>query len=163
MAGRGVLFAITEETTSALLAASSDEAVMEIVERIEEEWNEAYVAETDKAWDAMHRTLSDGSLDNEAGEYPLNRTIFGGKHLHEGDDYIVALVPKDEVPDVARALASIDEKTFRDRYHRLVPKAYALEYGDDDLDYTWENFGDVAELYARAARDGCAVIFTVDQ
>ena len=84
-----------------MLAASSDIAVMAIIERVREEWNEHYLAETDKAWDAMHRALTDGSLDPNGGSFPLNRVILGGRHLHQGSGYIVALVPKDEVPDVA--------------------------------------------------------------
>jgi hypothetical protein len=38
----------------------------------------------------------------------LQFSIVGGKHLHQSDDYIVALVPKNEVPTVARALAERD-------------------------------------------------------
>jgi len=163
MGCRGVLFAIDDETVAALLAAEDDEEVVELVEEIEEAWEDDFVAETDKAWDAMHRALSDGSLDPAAGTPPLNRAILGGQHLHEGDDYLVALVAKDEVAAVAAALAAIDEAAFRDRYRRLVPRDYAPEYGDDDMAYTWENLEDVAALYARAAAAGRAVIFTVDQ
>lgn len=94
MGCRGVLFAISDVTVAALLAAKSDEDLMEIVESIEEDWDEQFTAETDKAWDAMHRALSDGSLNPEGGSSPLNRAVLGGKHLHQGDEYIVALVTK---------------------------------------------------------------------
>jgi hypothetical protein len=163
MGCRGVLFAVSEETVRALLGASSDDEVMAIVEAVEEAWDREHLCETDKAWDAMHRALSDGSLDPTAGEYPLNRAILGGKHLHHGDDYIVALVRKNEVPEVAAALAKIDEAAFRDRYLRIVPKDYAPEYGEQDLAYTWANVQDVTAFYARASSDGLAVVFTVDQ
>jgi hypothetical protein len=163
MAGRGVLFALTDDTAESLLAASSDEQVMEIVESVEEAWDEENVAETDRAWNAIHRALADGSLDPAGGSYPLNRAIFGGKHLHRGDHYIVAFVAKSEVGDVARALAAISQEGFRERYHRLVPKDYAPEYGDEDLEYAWEWFGRLPGFYARAAQDGRAVIFTVDR
>lgn len=163
MACRGVLFAIDDVTAAALLAAESDEDVMEIVERIEEAWDEAFLAETDKAWDAIHRALSDGSLDPSAGEFPLNRAILGGRHLCSEEDYIVSFIPKHEVPDIARALAAIDDDAMRARYDTIVPRDYAPEYGDDDRDYTVENFRDVADLYDRAAKAGRAVIFTVDQ
>jgi hypothetical protein len=163
MACRGVLFAVMEEEAHQLLAADSDDDVMSIIEEIEEAWDEEHLAQTDKAWDAMHRALSDGSLDPEAGEAPLKLAILGGRHLHEGEDYLVSFVAADQVPEVARALAQIDEKAFAERYRRLVPKDYAPEYGDQDLDYTWSNFCDVAKLYAVAAREGRAVVFTVDQ
>lgn len=163
MGSRGVLFAIDDTTTKRLLAARSDGALMKIVEAIEEEWDDEFLTETDKAWDAMHRALSDGTLTPTGGSFPLNRALLGGKHLHRGDEYIVALVTRDEVPAVARALASIDDAAMRRRYQELVPRDYAPEYGDDDREYTVETFRDVVDLYARAARAGRAVIFTVDQ
>src|SRR5690349_17131207 len=98
MGCRGVLFAITDERVEALLGAGDDAELMGVVEEIEEAWETPFVAETDKAWDAIHRALTDGSLDNGGGEAPLNRAILGGTHLHQGDDYIVALVPSAEVP-----------------------------------------------------------------
>jgi hypothetical protein len=163
MGCRGVLFAITDDTVDDLLAASDDVALDALIERIEDAWEDPFVAETDKAWDAMHRALSDGSLNVEAGTFPLNRAILGGTHLHEGDEYIIALVPKHDVPAVASALAAIDDASMRERYDRLVPRDYSPNYGDEDREYTVGYFRAVAELYERAAKAGRAVIFTVDQ
>jgi len=163
MACRGVHFAIDDETTGRLLAAQSDDALMEIIEEIEEAWDEAFLAETDHAWDAMHRALSDGSLNVKGGTFPLNRTILGGQHLHQGEDYIVSLVPKDEVPAVAGALAAIDDAAMRQRYDQIVPRDYDPDYGEEDREYTVGYFRGVVELFARAAEAGRAVIFTVDQ
>lgn len=163
MACRGVLFAIDDERVQALLDAEDDEEVMTIVEEIEEAWDTDRLAETDKAWDAMHRALSDGTLDFSGGEAPLSRVILGGTHLFEGDEYIVSLVRREDVPEVARALAAIDEAGFRERYFRLVPSDYAPEYGEDDFEYTWSNLRDVVALYQRASAEGLAVVFAVDQ
>jgi hypothetical protein len=107
--------------------------------------------------------LHPGDLEVGGGPAPLNRAILGGRHLYQGDDYIVALVAEQDVPGVAQALASIDEEGFRERYLRLVPPHYAPEYGEEDLAYTWSCLRDVAALYARAAAEGRAVVFTVDQ
>lgn len=163
MGARGVLFAIEDETVDALLAADDDAAVNAIIEEIEEAWETPFVAETDKAWDAMHRALSDGSLDVDGGRFPLNRAILGGTQLYSGDDYIVALVPKTDVPAVARALAKISDAAMRKRYDTRVPRDYAPEYGAADRDYTIANFRAVVDLYRRAAKAGRAVIFTVGQ
>jgi hypothetical protein len=82
-------------------------------------------AEIDKAWDAIHRALTDGTL--EPGAFPLGRAILGGRQLHRGDDYIVALVTKLEVPAVAGALATTPRparlrllRRRRSRLHRGV-------------------------------------------
>ena len=40
--------------------------------------------ESDKAWDAMHRTLSDGERTRDGSEYPLNDVVLGGEVLHTG-------------------------------------------------------------------------------
>ncbi|MEO8702794.1 MAG: DUF1877 family protein [Kofleriaceae bacterium] len=159
----GVLFAITDKTVAELLAADDDDEIVEIIAGIEEAWDKNFLCETDKAWDAMHRALSDGTLDYEAGTPPLNRALLGGRQLCEGDDNIVVLVEKAEVPEVARALAAIDAAEMRRRYNEIVPRDYAPEYGDDDREYTVTNFLDVVKLYQRAAKAKRAVIFTVDQ
>ena len=82
----GVHFALTEKQLQLLTEASGDEELRAVIEGIEEEeWDESYTQETDKAWDAIHRCLSDGSLNPGAGSYPLNRTILGGSHLYQGE------------------------------------------------------------------------------
>jgi hypothetical protein len=156
------LFAIDDATTARLLAAKTDAAVLEIIWALDRE-NKTLREPIDKSWDAMHRALSDGSLDSSGGTFPLNRAILGGKQLHRGDEYIISLVTKDEVPSVANALASIDDDEMRRRYREVVPEDYAAEYGDEDREYTVEYFRSVADLYARAASAGRAVLFTVDQ
>jgi hypothetical protein len=59
---RGVLFAIDQEELQALRQATSDSEVQAVVAAIEERWDERFLAETDKAWDAIHRCLTDGTL-----------------------------------------------------------------------------------------------------
>lgn len=163
MAHRGVHFAIDQPTIARLLeAVGNDEALMLVIEQIEESWDEKYVAESDKAWNAIHRCLTDGQLFYENGEYPLNRCICGGKQLHAGDDYTVSYVAPEEVKDVAAALLPITPDWFRERYANVLPEDYAPEYGQEDLEYTWSWFQNVRQVFARAAADGRAMIFTVD-
>ena len=80
MAARGVHFAITSDQLARVLAASNDDDLMQVIEQIEEAWDKDNLAESDKAWDAIHRCLTDGSLLYESGEYPLNHVICGGRH-----------------------------------------------------------------------------------
>jgi hypothetical protein len=163
MACLGVFFAITSEQASAFQAAPGDEALMELVEAIEEAWDEDNLAECDKAWDAMHRLLTDGALEFGNGPEPLRHCVLGPNQLHDEDDYIVSLVSPDEVKAVARALMGITEASFAERYRTIVPHDYAPEYGDEDRDYTWEHFQGVRELYQKAAKRDRFVLFTVDQ
>jgi len=164
MTARGVHFAITSEQQTKLLVASNDDDLMEIIEQIEEAWDKDHLAESDKAWDAIHRCLTDGSLLYESGEYPLNHVICGGRQLLQGEDYVVSLVTPDQVRDVSAALAPLTEDWMRARYFSLLkPDSYDGKIGDEDFDYTWTWFENVRDLYREAAASGRAVIFTVDQ
>lgn len=163
MACRGVHFALSEEDAGRLLAAEDNPAVMAIIGEIEEAWDEAWLAESDKAWDALHRCLSNGTLYYDEGEYPLNRTVLGGKHLYDGDDYVVAYVAPNEVTDVAAALAPIAEADFRARYDLIDDDEYDGEKGPEDFKDTWTSFVAVRDLYRKAAAAGRSVVFTVDQ
>jgi hypothetical protein len=163
MASRGVHFAITSDDLARLLAASNDVELMEIIEEVEERWDKEHLAESDKAWDAIHRCLTDGSLLYESGEYPLNHVICGGRQLHEGEDYTVALVTPEQVKDVATAIELVSENWLRERYFSLLkPDDYDGEIGEDDFGYTWEWFQRIRDLFRKAAGTGRAVIFTVD-
>lgn len=164
MAGRGVHFAIRKEQYEKLLAVESDDELKEIIqEEIEEEWDEEWLRETDKAWDAIHRSLTDGKLGYENGNYPLNAVILGGEQLYGGDDYIVALVKPEQAIEVAEALKSIDKEFFKEGYDKIDREDYDGPHGADDFEYTWEWFKGLQELFEKAGNTGRAIIFTVDQ
>lgn len=163
VASRGVHFALTRADEDRVLTAADDEALMEVVEDIEERWERGFVAETDKAWDAIHRCLTGGALAFDGGTYPLNRAVLGGRQLYDGDDYIVCYVPADEVRDVAAALEPLGEAWLRSRYFALDPGDYGAEHSDEDFEYTWDNFIGMRDFFVEAAGRGRAVLFTVDQ
>jgi hypothetical protein len=155
----GVHFAITVEQEKLLLDADGDDdAVSEIVSDLEEEWeDDTLKVDTDKAWDAIHRCLTDGSLGPDAGDRPLSLAVAGGRHLH--DEMYVVHVTAGEVRDVATALLAIDEPWLRARFGDFDDD-YAGAADDQDFEYTWSNFVDVRGFYQRAAAAGRAVVFT---
>lgn len=164
MGSLGVLFAIDDDVAGRLRrAVGDDEAVMEIVEEIEESWDRGSLGETDKAWDAIHRALTDGGLEWANGDYPLNHAILGGLLVTSGEEYIAVLKSPDQVRDVALAIGVIDDDAMAERYTTIVPSDYAPEYGDDDREYTVGWFGNVRDLFRNAADSGRWVLFTVDQ
>jgi hypothetical protein len=155
MPARGVHFAMTADQFARLLAARGDEQVMAVVEDIEEAWDKEFLAESDKAWDAMHRCLTDGSLLYENGEYPLNHCICGGRQLFEGEDYTVSLVTPEQVKDVASALEPVSKAWLRERYFSLLKQEeYEFEIGDEDFEYTWDWFQNVRELFTTPFEPG---------
>ena len=161
MTARGVHFAIDSDQAKRLLAAEDDDELISIVEEIEEEWDGAF--ESDKAWDALHRSLSNGTLDPEEGEPPLNTVFFGGKVLNQDDDYHVVLITPREVSEIATALAKVTEPWLRSRYDALEFPDYEGEKSDEDFAYTWSSFQGLPKFFSRAAKDKRHVIFTVSQ
>jgi hypothetical protein len=164
MACRGVHFALTDEDAKRVLAAAGDnEALIELIqEDIESRWDTDWLAETDKAWDAIHRCLTDGRL-SFASSTPRHLCILGGRQLYDGDDYIVSFITPEQVKEVARAIADIDEAWMRARYFAIPASDYGCPLTDDDCGYTWSLFQGVQALYQKAAAAGRAVMFTVDQ
>ena len=167
MSCRGVHFALTNVQVDALKAQSSDPVRLEFVqEDLEETFFAEHpdlVAETDKAWDAIHRVLTDGRLEYDRDPYPLSHVILGGERLYQGDDYIMTLKTPDQVRDVAAALGAVTEPDFRARYMALDPDEYDGEIGQEDYEYTWSWFSRLREFWLRVADRDVHVLFTVDQ
>jgi len=163
----GVHFALSEEEVGQLRSFSSEQERLEhLQESIEEAYLEEFrefTAESDKAWDALHRALADGELTWEGGTYPLNHAVLGGELLYTQDDYIMSLKDPAQVRDIAGALEAMDRDELRRRYFAIDADGYDSELSEEDFEYTWESFEDVRDLYARAAKEGRYVLFTADQ
>lgn len=158
MTQRGVLFAIDDETLARLGEAESDAAVLAIVDALEERWDE--VCELDKAWDGLHRILTDGRLTFENGRPPLAWAILGGTRLLGGDDRIVTAKGADQVIAIDRALRGWD----RARAHQAYRKLPREDYGDldeEDFAYLWAYFEPMRRFYREAAALERAALFSV--
>jgi hypothetical protein len=164
MACRGVHFALTADDVQHLLAAvGDDDAVLEFIqEDIEERWDEDWLQETDKAWDAIHRCLTDGSLSFDAIT-PRHKCILGGRQMYSGDDYIISFLTSDEVREVAQAIAPFGEAELRDRYFKIDEEDYGVPVSDQDFEYTWGWFEPLKAFFVKAADAGRPVVFSVDQ
>jgi hypothetical protein len=162
----GVHFAIDDSTVRKLRSFTTDEDRLDyVVEELEEEFfahEEQWLAQTDKAWDAIHRSLTDGDIEWDNGTYPLGHVILGGERVYFGDDYVMVLKTPQEVRDVAAALPNVTEESFREGYSHIDGSDY-LEKGEDDFGYTWHWFCGLRDFFTRAAGAGRYVLFTADQ
>ena len=169
MACRGVHFALEPNDVAKLRAAGGNDEVVDIVfEEFEAQWDGEWLCQTDKAWDAIHRCLTDGLLETDGEPYPLALSILGGEQLYQSDspysqEYFICLVDESQVSDVAEALGAITKEEFRKRYFDLDPEQYDGDIGEEDWEYTWNWFEPLATFFAKAAEAGRAVLFTVDQ
>lgn len=167
MSCRGVHFALSELEIARLLSFQNGrDRVSHLFEVIEEEYfdgDKQHVGETDKAWDAIHRTLTDGTLSWDAGAYPLNHVILNGELLDAGDDFIMSLKTPGEVKDIAAAVVAITQEAFRRGFDAIDSTDFGFDVDDEEFDYTWHWFENLRDFYQRAATSGRYVLFTVDQ
>lgn len=164
MACRGVHFALTDDQRTQLLALveSLGDVIGYIQEDIEEQWDTDWLCETDKAWDAIHRCMTDGTL-SEDDSTPFHWCILNGLQMYVGNDYIVSFVDALNVKQVADAIAPLNESDFRTRYNAIDESGYGMPLSDEDLEYTWSYFTALRDLFARAATANRSVLFSVDQ
>lgn len=163
----GVHFALTEAQAHQLAGFESDaDRLVFLQEKIEEtifDESPELAGESDKAWDAIHRCLTDGNLAYDNGEFPLSHVVLGGVPLYYEADYIMSLKNPEEVGKVAVALNEITEPWLRERYFKIPEKDYGVSLSDEDFQYTWEWLANIKALYAKAAERGTYVLFTADQ
>jgi hypothetical protein len=162
----GVHYAITQDEVSMLKGFKSDAKQLEYLQsEIEEVYfgdHPNLMTESDKAWDAMHRALTDGTLTYDRNK-PRSLTVIGGEGLYYKDDYIMSLKTPIEVREVADAISKITKEEFRAGYDRIDEARYGFSKSPDDFEYTWDWFLKVTAFYQEAARENRYVLFTADQ
>lgn len=173
--GGGNIFVVGGDSGSDDIGAEMAEAFGSGLVRIESKEipqsdpSEPTYAETDKAWDAIHRCLSEwspevnGGVLDEQGSPPLNLCILGGRKVMDSENrYIIKLIEPDQVGQLSAALEPITKDWMRERYFKYCDGA-GPEFGEDDFEYTWQWFVPLRDFFAGTASTDRAVIFTVDQ
>ena len=162
----GIHFAIDQPIAARLLAFATDKERQDYVtEELEEEFfknQRPWLAQTDKAWDWIHRALTDGELDWANGSYPLNHVILGGRRIYNQNDYVMILKSPDTVRDVSNQIHSITKEKFRESFKKIDERN--LEQGRElDFLYAWEWFQQLPDFWTRAAEANRYILFTTDQ
>ena len=133
-----------------------DEASLAFVDELEDRWDTYYLQQTDKAWDAIHRCLADGTLTWAGGEWPLNGAILGS-------DYIIMFLDDQDVAEIADALDEVTQPWFRDRFFALPAHGYEGRADETGFDYTWYWFERMRAFFRKTADEGRQIVFTADQ
>lgn len=163
MACRGYFLALDGPCIALLLSAVGDDRrVIEVIKELDmtDVPDECGV---DKAWDGIHRCLTEGRLGGEDGSYPLNAVVLGGLPLHQGEDYVVSYNTPAEVREVTAALADHDMTPFLAKFWALDPDDYGAVVDQRELDYLTSNLREITAFYQRAAQADWASVFVVDQ
>jgi hypothetical protein len=163
MACRGYFLALDEPLIAQLLAQDgNDEQLIEVIQELDMT-SAPDECGVDKAWDGIHRCLTEGKLGSEDGTYPLNAVILGGLPLHQGDGYIVSYNTPAEVREVAAALTDLDLGPFIARYWTLDADEYGVLIDQEGLTYLTYYLKEITAFYQRAAQAGWASVFVADQ
>jgi Domain of unknown function (DUF1877) len=155
MACRGYFLALDEPCIALLLAQDgNDEQLIQVIKEDLDMNAAPDECGVDKAWDGIHRCLTEGKLGGEDGTYPLNAVVLGGLPLHQGDDYVVSYNTPAEVREVTAALSDLDLAPFIARYWTLDPDDYGAAIDQDGLEYLTYYLREITAFYQRAAQAG---------
>lgn len=129
-----------------------------------EEW-EDNILNIDKAWHAIHFTLTgcayEGEEENILSQLVLGGTPVNGEDLGYGP---ARLLDRDTVRQMAEALEEWDEALFRKSFNMEEMRendVYPMINGEDEgvfYTYVWENFAGLKEFFKKAAEEGQSII-----
>jgi|SRR5580765_676615 len=163
----GAHFALDDRSMRKLRSFKSKQELLDyFIDEVEEDYfntQSEWLAETDKSWDAIHRSLTDGQFGWNNGTYPLNHVIMGGERMYDGDDYILVLKTPHQIRDVATALAPLTRKQLRQGYSLINTENCDWEPSEEDFEYVWSFFPPLQQFFARAAAAERFVVFSADQ
>jgi hypothetical protein len=163
----GVLFSLDKMEVDKFKSFSTDEEkldyLQEEIEKIYFEQKPEHVAELDKSWDALHRSLTDGKLEYTNGQFPFNHVILGGEILYTAGDYILTLKTPEQVKEIAIAIEQLEKNALRDGYRKIDEDDYGSPLTEEDFEYTWEWMERTKDFWTTAAANNRHVLFTVDQ
>ena len=155
--------AITKEELDKLRAVPRADRVPDYLDEMEQEDS----CDLDKAWDAIHRALTNGRLEYGGKNPPGCWIILGGEVLRgdrEGEeDYIVTCKNPYQAKRIYQFLQELTEETFRELYFAIDPEEYGFELSEEDFEYTWYYLSDSIPFWKNAAEKQLWVLFDVDQ
>ena len=163
MVGPGYHIALTREHAKRLFGIKADAELRQYLDELKElpeMTRSGRVLSSGILWDPIHRCLTDGELDPAGGDFPLNHAVLGGKQLHQGSDYIAALVRPDMTQFIADALGELEEEDTRKKFFALPPDSYSQPIDEKHFMQMWLMLQDLKVFFEAAAENLEAVVFT---
>jgi hypothetical protein len=154
---RCTFFRLGRDQAKQLFACRTPEALRSFVAALDA----ASALEGGAAALALHRVLTNGTLEPEAGEYPLNHAVLGGRVLGHENGFAVILKRPDMCPHIAAGLSKVKPETIESSLAQLrdtQPETYAgIESSDVAL-----LLAKLTALFQSAAQGSEAVILVRD-
>ena len=164
VSGDGSYIVLTREDAKDLFGQQDDAGVRAVAERLRKSPKHIeadLVLNCGALWDPIHRCLTDGTLDRDTGDFPVDHAVLGGKRLYQGNDFEAILIRPDIVPHVAAGLHDLKRAEFTDRYMDLDPAAYGKQPTEAEGDEMWAMLKLIRQLFEDAGNEHAAVLFTV--
>jgi len=164
VAGHGAYIVLTREDAKELFSQEGDVAVRAVAERLRrspKHIEDDLVLECGTSWDPIHRSLTDGTLNQDVEDFPLDHCVLGGKRLHAGKEFEAVLIRPDIVPHVAAGMHDLKRAEFTERYMALEPASYGKQPTETEGDETWAMLKLIRQLFEDAGNEHAAVLFTV--
>lgn len=164
VAGQGAYIVLTREDAKELFSQEGDAAVRAVAERLRrspKHMEDDLVLECGTSWDPIHRSLTDGTLNQDVEDFPLDHCVLGGKRLHAGKEFEAVLIRPDIVPHVAAGMHDLKRAEFTERYMALDPASYGKQPTETEGDETWAMLKLIRQLFEDAGNEHAAVLFTV--
>jgi len=162
VAGQGYLVLIDREDAKKLFSQKEPDYIRNFVDQLTQskQYRAAQkVLDLTEHWDGIHRCLTDGSLDPDGGEPPLNHAILGGKRLANTQEFVLSFVRPDMTPYVAEALGDVRYDDFHKKYQAISPADYGRPLGEKDFENIWVAFQQVVDFYESGAQELSAIAF----
>lgn len=163
MVGPGHHIALSREHAKRVFANKDDASLPPLIAELLGDKTlkaNSQILDVKRTWDAIHRCLTEGTLDPEAGEFPLNHVILGGKKLHNGDDYIAVVVRPDMVTFIAEGLREVKEPDFRKAFFGLGEKGYDQAINEKEYSFIWHMVHEIRAFFEYCDEERFAVLFT---
>ena len=166
MSGLGFHILLNREDAKKLFGFREPEQIRDFVRQLSQSQDyrkRGRLLELGATWDTLHRCLTDGTLDPNAGDPPLNQCFLGGRSLYDREDAIISLVRPDMAPYVAEALGEVKFEDLQKKYYELDAAAYGRPLHEKDLEKAWIVFQQVRTFYEFASEDLSAVLFIANR
>ncbi len=163
MVGPGYHIALSREHAKRVFGSKDDPSLVGLIEELKNDKAlraNSQVLEVKRTWDAIHRCLTEGTLDPEGGDFPLNHVILGGKKIHHGDDYVAAVIRPDMVTFIAEALREVKEPEFRKCFFALGDQGYDQPINEKEYSYVWHAVQEIRTFFEFCDEERFAVMFT---
>lgn len=166
VSGEGAYIVLTREDAKQLFAQKEDEAVRKLVEQLRQSpkhRDSGLVLDCGSDWDPIQRAVTEGKLNPDDGDFPLDHCVLGGRQLHSGEGFDAILIRPDIVPHVAAALHDLRRAAFVENYMAIDAADYGREPTEPEADRVWSTLKLIRQMFEDAANEHAAIVFTVER